>query len=65
MRELQLADCEVGVDEVFAEIVALSEDCRFRDCSHQGESGCAVQEAIAAEQLDLRRLQNYLKLQAE
>jgi ribosome biogenesis GTPase len=65
MRELQLADCEHGVEETFAEIVALSAQCKFSDCSHQGEPGCAVREAIAAGNLEERRLTSYLKLMRE
>lgn len=65
MRELQLADCEDGVDDVFDEIVALSEQCRFRDCNHEGEPGCAVARAIENGDLDARRLKNYRKLQSE
>ncbi|MEM9644732.1 MAG: hypothetical protein AAF989_07050, partial [Planctomycetota bacterium] len=65
MRELQLADCEEGVSDVFDEIVALSASCRFRDCAHQGEPGCAVEDAIQAGDLKPRRLQSFRKLQSE
>lgn len=65
MRELQLADCESGVEETFHEIVELAEGCRFADCSHQGEPGCAVHAAIEAGQLEERRLASYLKLLRE
>jgi len=65
MRELQLADCEEGVAEVFDEIVSLAEKCQFRDCSHQGEPGCAIAAAIESGELDSRRLRNYQKLKAE
>ncbi len=65
MRELQLAECEHGIDETFAEITALAQQCRFSDCQHQGEPGCAVREAIAAGALDERRLESYLKLMRE
>ena len=65
MRELQLADCEEGVAEVVDEIVTLSAQCRFSDCLHQGEPGCAVQAAIDAGELDLRRLKSFAKLQSE
>ncbi|QEG35474.1 ribosome small subunit-dependent GTPase A [Bythopirellula goksoeyrii] len=65
MRELQLADCEEGVAEVFDEIVELAVSCRFRDCTHGEEPDCAVQAAIESGELDVRRLKNYLKLQAE
>lgn len=65
MRELQLADCEHGVDETFAEITALAQQCKFTDCQHQDEPGCAVRKAIEAGQLDERRLESYLKLMRE
>jgi ribosome biogenesis GTPase len=65
MRELQLADCASGVAGTFREIVELAEQCRFADCSHQGEPGCAVRAAIEAGQLEERRLANYFKLLRE
>ena len=65
MRELQLVDVGEALDDVFAEIAALARQCRFGDCSHATEPGCAVQEAIAAGTLDPERLRRYLKLQAE
>ena len=48
MRELQLWDTGDAVSQVFDEIEALAPDCRFRDCAHQSEPGCAVQAALAA-----------------
>lgn len=65
MRELQLADCAHGVDEAFSEITALARQCRFSDCRHQREPGCAVRNAIEAGALDERRLESYLKLMRE
>jgi ribosome biogenesis GTPase len=65
MRELQLADAESGIDDVFAEIAALAGTCRFADCRHENEPGCAVQAAIAAGVLDAERLARYRKLTAE
>lgn len=65
MRELQLADAAEGIDEVFADIVGLAAECRFSDCAHEAEPGCAVQAAIAAGTLDPRRLERYRKLQRE
>ncbi|EHZ7123505.1 TPA: ribosome small subunit-dependent GTPase A [Vibrio vulnificus] len=65
MRELQLADCSEGVSETFAEIETLAQHCRFKDCQHQQEPGCAVQQAIDCGTLEARRLQNYFKLQRE
>lgn len=46
MRQLQLANCEEGVDDLFEEIVQLAEGCRFSDCAHGAEPGCAVRKAI-------------------
>jgi ribosome biogenesis GTPase len=65
LRELQLSDCEEGVATLFEEIEAVARNCRFNDCRHQGEAGCAVAEAAGKDELDPRRLANYLKLIAE
>ena len=65
MRELQLVDVGEALDDVFADIAGLAGQCRFGDCSHESEPGCAVQEAIASGTLDPDRLRRYLKLQAE
>ena len=65
MRELQLADAEAGVAAVFADIVALSGSCRFADCRHEAEPGCAVRAAIDAGTLDPGRLGRFRKLAAE
>lgn len=65
MRELQLADCEHGIDETFAEITALARQCKFSDCQHQEEPGCAVRQAINEGRLDERRMESYLKLMRE
>ncbi len=65
MRELGLADMQAGLADVFAEIDDLATACRFADCGHQDEPGCAVAAALANGQLDQRRLDSYRKLQAE
>lgn len=65
MRELRLADVSGGLEEVFADIVALSEACRFSDCRHEAEPGCAVLAAVAAGSLDAQRLKRWRKLVAE
>ena len=65
MRELQLTDCEDGVNATFADITTLAEQCRFGDCRHDGEPGCAVQAAITRGELDARRLSSYQKLLRE
>lgn len=64
MRELQLPD-EEGLDQVFEEIYELAAHCRFRDCTHATEPGCAVQEAVADGELDVDRLEHFQRLQAE
>lgn len=65
MRELQLWQTGLGLPETFADIEALSADCRFRDCQHDREPGCAVQAALSAGELPPQRLQSYKKLQRE
>ena len=65
MRELQLADVKDGLDALFADIVALAESCRFADCRHESEPGCAVRAAIEAGTLDPDRLRRQRKLAAE
>jgi ribosome biogenesis GTPase len=65
MRELQLTDCETGVATTFHDVEELASACKFNDCSHDGEPGCAVQEAVDSGELDPRRLTSYLKLQRE
>jgi ribosome biogenesis GTPase len=65
MRELQLWEGEEGVQLEFEEIELLARYCRFRDCAHQREPGCAVQEAQAAGILDAKRFQSYEKLKRE
>ncbi len=65
MRELQLTDAASGIDDLFADLNALAADCRFKDCRHQDEPGCAVQEAIGNGDLDPSRLVRWRKLKAE
>jgi len=65
MRELQLSSCETGVSETFSEITAIAQQCRFSNCSHDSEPGCAVQAAIDDGRLSLRRLTSYQKLNRE
>jgi ribosome biogenesis GTPase len=65
IRELGLWLNADAVDSAFAEIEALAGGCRFRDCSHQTEPGCAVQAAAADGELDPDRLASYLKLRRE
>ena len=65
MREFQITDSGQGVSSVFRDIEALAEQCRFNDCAHATEPGCAVQAAVEGGELDPRRLQNYFKLLRE
>jgi ribosome biogenesis GTPase len=65
MRELHLWLADDGLDDAFEDIVELAEQCRFTDCRHEGEPGCAVAEAIAAGKLDPDRLSSYHELQRE
>lgn len=65
MRELQLWDTEEPVGETFAEVQALAPGCRFRDCRHDREPGCAVKAAVEAGDLDAGRYASFLKLQGE
>jgi ribosome biogenesis GTPase len=65
MRELQLAECEDGVRHTFADIEALAKKCKFADCRHINEPGCAVLHAIETGELPVRRLANFHKLLAE
>ncbi|QYR24263.1 ribosome small subunit-dependent GTPase A [Paenibacillus sp. sptzw28] len=61
MRELQLWDADEGWQEAFADIELLAEGCRFRDCRHQSENGCAVRMALDNGTLDPRRFASYKK----
>ncbi len=65
MRELQLVDVGGALDDVFGEITSLAADCRFSDCRHDVEPGCAVQAAIEAGILDPQRLKRFRKLLSE
>jgi len=65
MRELGNFSVETGIDETFSEIVALSAECRFGDCSHTNEKGCAVLRAVKEGAVPEKRYQNYLKMKRE
>lgn len=65
MRALRLSDAQDGVDAVFADLDDLASACRFTDCGHDSEPGCAIRAAIEAGQIDPDRLRRWRKLQAE
>lgn len=65
MRELALLDAEEGLNQTFRTVSDYSEQCRFSDCSHEREPGCAVRAAIARGELTMEALQEYKNLQKE
>ncbi len=65
MRELRLAEATEGIAATFDDLEALAAECRFSDCAHGAEPGCAVREALAAGRIDPDRLANWRKLLAE
>jgi ribosome biogenesis GTPase len=65
MRELQLWDAGGSIGDAFTEIDALAADCRFRDCRHRSEPGCAVTAAVEQGRLPEQRLESFRKLQDE
>ncbi len=65
MRGLALWDAAEGIEATYADIEELAEQCRFADCAHGAEPGCAVTEAVAWGRLDAARLEGYHKLQRE
>ncbi len=65
MRELQLTDSEEGVADLFSDLAAFAGQCRFRDCQHESEPGCALQAALERGEVDPARLARWRKLAAE
>jgi ribosome biogenesis GTPase len=65
LREVQLWSADDGIDEAFADVDELAAGCRFNDCAHRREPGCAVQAAIDEGRLPRERLQSYRALQRE
>jgi ribosome biogenesis GTPase / thiamine phosphate phosphatase len=65
MRELAMMAVGTGIDDSFSDIYELSTRCRFNDCTHTGESGCAILTAVQREELTEERYQSYMKLEKE
>lgn len=65
MRELQLTDAADGIGAVFADIAVLAGECRFSDCRHESEPGCAIRAAVEAGTLEEARLRRWRKLERE
>jgi ribosome biogenesis GTPase len=65
MREFGILGAEEGIESSFPDIMALASDCRFGDCRHSGEPGCAVREAVESGDISPEHFENYLKLRQE
>ena len=65
MREIGVLGAEEGIEANYADILALSSACRFRDCSHTNEPGCAIRQALAKGEITQAHYENYTKLQRE
>jgi len=65
MRELGNIGVEAGLNETFKDIVALTQNCRFKNCTHENEPGCAVLEAVENGAISEKHYQNYLRIRKE
>lgn len=65
MREVGIADSESGLEITFDRIVSLSQNCKFKDCTHTNETGCAVLEAVENGEIDRESYENYRKMEKE
>ena len=65
MRELGMWDSDAGIDTAFADIEELARGCKYADCTHTAEPGCAILAAVADGTLDIARLESYRKLKTE
>ena len=65
MRELQLWDASGSLGETFGDVESIAAACRFSNCSHDTEPGCAVREALASGNMDRDRYESYVKLEKE
>lgn len=62
LRAVSLWEADIALDQVFSDIADRAADCRFRDCTHRSEPGCAVQDAVGAGEVDAARLARYQRL---
>jgi ribosome biogenesis GTPase len=65
MREVGIADTTNGLETTFHKLVSLATNCRFSDCTHTGETGCAITEAIEKGEIDKLSYENYMKMERE
>src|SRR5574338_192143 len=61
MREVGIADASVGLETTFDDIARLSQNCKFKDCTHTTEVGCAVIEAVEKGEIEQSSYENYLR----
>ena len=65
MREVGIADSKSGIEMTFDEIIELSKNCKFKDCTHTDEIKCAVLGAVESGKIDKASYENYLKMEKE
>ena len=65
MREVGIADTSGGLETTFDRIISLSQNCKFKDCTHTNEVGCSVIEAVEQGEIDKKSYENYLKMERE
>ena len=65
MRELQLLNAQHGIESTFSDIVNLAQTCKFKDCLHQNEKGCAITKALESGEIEIEAFNNYQKLLKE
>ena len=65
MREFGMWDNDTGIENTFADIEELAAQCKFRNCTHTNEPGCAIRSALEMGELEMNRWQSYQKLKAE
>jgi ribosome biogenesis GTPase len=65
MREVGIADTSGGLETTFDRIVSLARNCRFKDCTHTGEKGCSVLEAVEKGEIDPDSYENFMKMERE
>jgi ribosome biogenesis GTPase len=65
MREIGIADTASGLETTFDQIISISRNCRFKDCTHTSEKGCSVIEAMESGEIDKSSYNNYLKMERE
>jgi ribosome biogenesis GTPase len=65
MREVGISDSSNGLETTFDKITGLAQNCRFKNCTHTGEMGCAVTKAVEEGEIDRNSYENYLKMERE